>query len=153
VGSFIVLGLMLAAAGGSSAAVLANNNAVRVNAENQLQADVTPARNAINNYQANRTACKGKLNCVQNLDRSVAATLNTFVGQLRAIPMPTSESRTGAASLAAVVSHSASIFAQLGAAKNATDYIKIAGATQTDLQNSVQQFDEEYLALGGILSQ
>jgi hypothetical protein len=143
---------MLTAAGGASGAVLANNNATRANAENRLQADVAPVRNAINNYSANLQACKGKLNCVENLDRSVATTLNTFAGQVRAIPMPTTQARTGAANLASSVSHSASIFARLGAAKNATDYINIAKATQNDLQNSVQQFNEEYLLLGGILT-
>jgi hypothetical protein len=152
VGAFIVFGLMLAAAGGSSAAVLANNNATRTNAENRLQADITPVRNAINSYSTSLQACKGKLNCVENLDRSVATTLNTFAGQVRNIPMPTTQARTGAANLASSVSHSASIFARLGAAKNATDYINIAKSTQTDLQNSVQQFNEEYLLLGGILT-
>jgi hypothetical protein len=152
VGAFIVLGLMIVAAGGSSAAVLASNNATRTNAENQLQADITPVRNAINNYSTNLKACNGKLSCVGNLDRSVAATLNTFAGQVRTIPMPTTQSRTGAANLAASVAHSASIFARLGSAKNPADYINIAKATQNDLQQSVQQFNEEYLLLGGILT-
>jgi hypothetical protein len=62
--------------------------------------------------------------------------------------MPSSETSTGAGSLAGTISDTASIFARLGTAASAAQFDKIAGG----LQESANQLNEEYLALGGMLA-
>jgi hypothetical protein len=106
--------------------------------------------NAINNYSANTTACKGQLSCVAGLDRRVAATLNTFAGQLRAIAMPSGQATSANAALAASVSDTASIFARLGAATSASQYVSIANSV--GLQQSVNQINQDYTNLGNALN-
>lgn len=150
VGAFIVFGLMVLAGGGSSAAVLATTNAVKNNAENQLQADITPVRNTINAYSTNSHNCKGKLSCVQSLDRQVAAVLNTFAGKVRTIEMPTTQSGTGAKNLASDASKMAALFIKLAGATSPTEYINMANAN--NLNQAVQNFNDEYLLLGGLLA-
>ena len=59
-----------------------------MNAANQVETDAIPVTNAVNNYSAGVKACNGQLACVTKLDRQVAATFDTFAGQLRTIPMP-----------------------------------------------------------------
>ena len=64
------------------------NGVSAANAANQVEADAIPVTNAVNNYAAGVKACNGQLACVTKLDRQVAATFDTFAGQLRTIPMP-----------------------------------------------------------------
>jgi hypothetical protein len=150
VGAFIVFGLMLVAAGGSSAAVLATTNAVKNNAETQLQADITPVRNTINAYSTSSHNCKGKLSCVQGLDRQVAAALNTFAGKVRTIEMPSTQAKTGANNLASSATQTAALFIKLAGATSATQYINMANSG--NLNQAVQNFNDEYLLLGGMLA-
>jgi hypothetical protein len=105
---------------------------------------------AINNYSANATACDGKLSCITSLDRRVAAALDTFAGQLRAIPMPPGHASSADATLAASVSRTASIFARLGAATSASQYVSLADSS--DLQQSVNQVNQDYTNLGDALN-
>jgi hypothetical protein len=107
-------------------------------------------RNVINNYSTSLTACKGSLACVTKLDRDVAATMNTSAARVRAIHMPSAQTRAGAVSLASSLSHSASIFARLGAVTNPAKYGSVAGSA--GLQQSVDQVNNEYLLLGGMLA-
>jgi Domain of unknown function (DUF4389) len=148
--TFIGLGVLIGVAVVAVEAATTSNTVTTVNAETRLQADVIPVRNAINNYSTRVSACKGALSCVTKLDRGVAVTLNTFAGKLRAIQMPSGQATTGAASLASTVSHTASLFAKLGAATSPSQYIKLAGSS--GLQQSVDQLNQEYLFLGGILA-
>jgi hypothetical protein len=150
VGAFIGLGVLLAVGGGVTAAIVSSQAATTIGAENQLQTAITPVRNVINNYSTSLTACKGSLACVTKLDRDVAATMNTSAARVRAIHMPSAQTRAGAVSLASSLSHSASIFARLGAVTNPAKYGSVAGSA--GLQQSVDQVNNEYLLLGGMLA-
>jgi hypothetical protein len=150
VGGFLVLGVLSAVTFGVVEGVVLNNTAASVNAENQLQADITPVHNVINNYSTNLHACNGKLACVASLDQKVAATLNTFAAKLRTIPMPSDAARTGAAHLAASATSTANLFAKLGRQTSASQYIKIAKSA--NLEQSVEELNQEYLFLGGMLA-
>ena len=88
---FLVLGVLVSVGIGVTDAVAISNGGnavVAAIAANQVEADASPVTNAINNYSAGVKACNGQLACVAKLDRQVAATFNTFAGQLRTIPMP-----------------------------------------------------------------
>ena len=119
---FIVLGVALGAVNGAVPAALASNSVSALSAAEQVVTDIAPVRNALDNYSANVQACKGKLTCVEGLDRKVAGTLNTFAGQLRGTAMP-SQATAANAALAAAVSDTAAIFAKLGTATSPTTYI------------------------------
>jgi len=147
---FIVLGVLFA--GGTSALDMAVTSSVVTAAEasNQVQTDVTPVSNAINNYSTNADACGNNLSCVTALDRRVAATLNTFASQVRGIAMPNGQASAAASTLAASVTHVASIFSSLGAATSAGQYVNIANAS--GLQQAVNQMNQNYISLGNTLS-
>jgi hypothetical protein len=146
---FIVLGVVLGAVNGAVQAALASNSVSALAAAEQVAADVAPVRDALNNYSTNVQACKGKLACVESLDRKVSGTLNTFAGQLRGIAMP-SQATAANAALASSVSNTAAIFAKLSTATSGTQYISIANAS--GLQNSVNQINQAYDNLGTALS-
>ena len=146
---FIVLGVVLGAVNGAVQAALASNSVSALAAAEQVAADVTPVRDALNNYSTSVQACKGKLACVEGLDRKVSGTLNTFAGQLRGIAMP-SQATAANAALASSVSNTAAIFAKLSTATSGTQYISIANAS--GLQNSVNQINQAYDNLGTALS-
>jgi Domain of unknown function (DUF4389) len=150
VGGFLVLGVLSAVTFGIVEGVVLNNRTASINAENRLQADIAPVHNVINNYSTNLTACKGALACVESLDQKVAASLNTFAAKLRTIPMPSAAARTGATHLAATATSTANLFSKLGAATSPTQYIKMAKAA--NLNQSVEELNQEYLLLGGMLA-
>jgi len=147
---FIVLGVLLAIGDGVIDATAFGNSVSAANAAYQVQTDVNPVRNAIRSYTANATACHGQLSCVTSLDRQVAATFNTFAGQLRAIPMPSGQASAADAALVASASNTASIFARLGAATSADQYLKIANSS--GLRQSLDQVNQDYINLGHALN-
>jgi hypothetical protein len=147
---FIVLGVLLAVGQGAIEAVATSNAVSAAEANHQLQTDVAPVGNAINNYSANANACGDNLSCVTSLDSKVAGTLSTFAGQVRGIAMPSDQASAQAAALADSVSHVASIFARLGAATSAAQYVNIARSS--GLQQAVAQMNQDYIALGNTLS-
>ena len=146
---FIVLGVVLAAVNGAVQAALAGNSVSALSAAKQVVADIGPSRSVLDNYSANVQACNKKLNCVEGVDRKVAATLNTFATQLRGIAMP-SQATAANAALAAAVSDTAAKFAQLSTAPTATKYISEAQAS--GLQQSVDKINQAYNNLGTALS-
>ena len=146
---FIVLGVVLGAVNGAVEAALAGNSVSALAAAEQVVTDLAPARTALDNYSTNVQACKGKLNCVEALDRKVAGTLNASAGQLRGIAMPSRATAANAA-LAASVSNTAAIFAKLGTATSAGQYVSEAQAS--GLQQSVDQINQAYNNLGTALS-
>src|SRR5260370_37641116 len=85
---FIVLGVLSIAAVGVVEGVTGSNAVTAAYANSQLQSDINPVRDAINNYPARATACNSSLACVTALDRWVASMLHTFACQIQAIPMP-----------------------------------------------------------------
>jgi hypothetical protein len=123
---------------------------VAASASGQVQADSVPVSSAINDYSAGATACHGELSCITSLDRRVATTLDTFAGQLRAIPMPAGQASSADATLAASVSRTASIFARLGAVTSASQYVSLAGSE--NLQQSVDPVNQDYTNLGDALN-
>jgi hypothetical protein len=150
VGGFIVLGVLFAVGSGVLDTVALSGTAhSAVFANNQVQADALPVSNTIDSYSANVTACHGQLSCVTRLDRQVAGSLDTFASQLRGIAMPSGRAQTADAALAASVSRTAGIFARLGAATSATQYIRIANAA--GLQQSVNQLNQDYTNLSNAL--
>jgi len=145
---FLVLGVLFSVGGGAIDGVALSNGVSAANAASQVQADASPVSNAVNNYSAGVKACKGKLDCVTSLDRQVAATFNTFAGQLRSTPMP-SQAVAANAALATAVSNTASIFARLGAATSASQYI--SEANSAGVTQALSQVNQDYTNLGTAL--
>ena len=78
----------------------------------------------------------------------MAATFNTFAEQLRAAKMPSKATAANAA-LVASVSRAGAIFARLGAATSATQYISAAKASS--LPEALNQVNQAYANLGTAL--
>jgi hypothetical protein len=151
--AFIVIGVLLVGVNGGVGTALgarASSAAVAASASGQVQVDSVPVSSAINNYSANATACHGKLSCITGLDRRVAAALDTFAGQLRAIPMPPGRASSADATLATSVSRTGAIFARLGAATSASQYVNLVSSS--NLQQSVNQVNQDYTNLGDALN-
>jgi hypothetical protein len=146
---FIVLGVLFAAVNGAVQGVPASHRVSALAAAQQVAAAAGPANDTLNKYPASVQACKGKLSCVEALDTKVAGTLNTFAGQLRGIAMP-SQATAANAALAAAVSDTAAIFAKLGTATSATQYI--SEAESSGLQQAVDRINQAYEKLGTALS-
>jgi tetrahydromethanopterin S-methyltransferase subunit B len=147
---FIVLGVLFVAAEATLQITVTGNVVTAAEASHQVQTDVTPVSNAINNYSTNANACGNNLSCVTALDRRVAATLNTFASQVRGIAMPDGQASAAASTLAASVAHVATIFSSLGAATSANQYVSIANAS--GLQQAVTQMNQDYISLGNTLT-
>jgi hypothetical protein len=150
--AFIVLGVVFAAAEGFVQAAFTNNVVGTAEAVNQLQSGFTPVNDTINGIPAKVKACNGQLACVTQLDRSVAGTLNTFAAQVRGIAMPFGQASSDAARLASTTSHTAGIFAALGAVTSVSQYQSIGSADSNDLQQSLEQIYTEYNTLGTALT-
>jgi hypothetical protein len=144
----LVLGVLFSVGCGATAGAAHSNGASAANATKQVQANTTPVTDAVNNYAANVKACKGQLACVTQLDRQVAATFNTFAGQLRATEMP-SKATAAKAALVASVSRAAAVYAQLGAATSANQYI--SEARTAGLASALNQVNHAYANLGTAL--
>ncbi len=80
----------------------------------------------------------------------MAATLSTFAAQLRSIPMP-SQAVAANNALATAVSNLAGIYAKLGVATTANQYISEANAS--GLQQALNQVNQAYTNLGTALGQ
>ncbi len=151
VGGFIVLGVLLAVGVSVLDAVTLNHSVPSAaNANAQVLSDAVPATTAINNYSANVKACKGSLSCVASLDRQVAASLSTFAKQLPGIGMPSAQAQAADTAMASSVSRTAAIFARLGAATSATQYISLANAA--GLEQTVSQLNQAYTNLDKALN-
>jgi hypothetical protein len=147
---FVILGALLIA-GQSALEVVATGNAVTAaDASYQVQTDIVPVSSAINDYPADAKTCRDSLPCVTGLDRRVAATLDTFADKVRGIAMPSDRARAAALTLAASTSDVASIFASLGAAPWARQYMILASSS--GLQQAVDQMNQDYINLGNALS-
>ncbi len=145
---FLVLGVLLSVGDGAIDGAVLSSGPSAANAANQVLLDGTPVSNAVNDYATNVKACKGQLTCVTNLDRQVATKFNTFAGQLRSIPMP-SKAVAADAALATAVSDAASVYARLGAATSANQYI--SEATSAGLAQALNQVNQDYANLGTAL--
>ena len=151
--AFIVIGVLLVGVGGGVGVAVgagATSASLAASASGQVQVDSVPVSSAINSYSADATACHGNLSCVTGLDRRVAAALDTFAGRLRAIPMPAGQASSADATLAGSVSRTASIFARLGAATSASQYL--SRADSSNLQQSVNQVNHDYTNLADALN-
>ena len=147
---FLVLGVLYSITIGAVDGAVIGNRVNTVTAAAEVTADVNPVVNALNSYSGDVKACNGKLACVTAVDRKLAGTLNTFAAQLRTIQMPP-QAVAANASLAAAVSNTAGIFAKLGAATSASQYISEASAA--GIQQSVDRLNTAYTNLGTALGQ
>jgi hypothetical protein len=145
---FLVLGVLFSVGCGATAGAAHSNGVSAANATSQVQANTTPVTDAVNNYAANVKACKGQLTCVTQLDRQVAATFNTFAGQLRATKIP-SKATAAKAALVASVLRAAAVYAHLGAATSANQYI--SEARTAGLASALNQVNQDYANLGTAL--
>jgi hypothetical protein len=134
---FLVLGAVFAAAEGVLQSVFTSNTVTAAEANHQLQADVATVNNALATYRAQVKNCT-TVSCASGPNRSVAAAIDTFAGQVRAISMPTPQASADAADLAAAASHLASLYSALAAATSDTQYSNIASGIQPAL-NQVDQ--------------
>jgi hypothetical protein len=150
VAAFLVLGVLVWVAAGAVDAIAVRHAATAVSAADQISADAGPVTNAINDYSTDLKTCNSQLACVTKLDRGVAAALNTFAAKLRAIPM-SSQAAAANNTLAAAVSNTAAVFAKLGAATSASQYI--SEADSSGLQQSLDQVNQAYTNLGTALGQ
>jgi hypothetical protein len=87
---------------------------------------------------------------VEGVDRQAAAALNTFARQLPGIGMPSAQARAADAAMTSSVSRTAAIFARLGAATSATQYISLANSA--GLEQSVNQLNQAYTKLANTLN-
>ena len=145
---FLLLGVLCTVSLVAIDGVALSSGVSAANAADRVLADAGPVTNAVNNYTADVKACKGQLDCVTSLDRRVAATFNTFAGQLRSIPMPSKATAVNAA-LATAVSDTAGIYARLGAATSANQYI--SEASSAELSSALNQVNQDYTNLGTAL--
>ena len=83
------------------------------------------------------------------LDRKAAGVLSPSAAQLRGIAMP-SQAVAANAALAAAVSNTAGIFARLGAATSASQYVN--EFQSSGVQQSVDRINQAYENLGNALS-
>jgi hypothetical protein len=151
VAGFIVLGVLLSVGVSLlNTVVLGHAGNSGANANAQVLADATPATSVLNNYSTKVTACKGSLACVEGVDRQAAAALNTFARQLPGIGMPSAQARAADAAMTSSVSRTAAIFARLGAATSATQYISLANSA--GLEQSVNQLNQAYTKLANTLN-
>jgi hypothetical protein len=142
---FLVLGVLFAAANITIELFVVNTVSTAASASDQVQKDLVPVVEVIDNYSTNLNACKGKLACAQLLDRTVATTLNTFAAQIAAIKMPAGQATSAAAALRSTTLKSASIFSRLASAATPTAYINIANSSGLD--QSVTAIDTKYDSL------
>ena len=149
VAGFLVLGVLLAVGNGAFEAATVGHGVSAVAAASQVQADSVPVSTAVSSYPADVRKCQGQLACVTRLDRNVATTFGTFAGQLRAIPMP-SRAVAATSALATSATSTAAIFARLGAATAAAQYISLAG--KANLNTSLNQVNQDYENLGKALN-
>jgi hypothetical protein len=147
---FIVLGALLLVVDIVIQASVVGSRVGSAEASVRVETAVIPTTTALDSYPANAKACNGKLSCVTRLDRNVAATLNTFAGQLKTISMPSGQATSADAALVSSVTHTAGIFARLGAATSASQYDDIVNSA--GLQQSVNQFNQNFTNLGLALS-
>jgi hypothetical protein len=150
VGVFIALGVLSAAGAVTLDAVTLSGPGISAAVANaRVQADALPVSGTIDSYSTNVTACHGQLACVTRLDRQVATSLSTFARQLRGIARPSGQAQTADTALISSVSRTAGIFARLGAAASATQYISLANLA--GLQQSVNQLNQDYSNLSDAL--
>jgi hypothetical protein len=134
---FLVLGVLFAAGEGVLQAAVTNNVVTAAEANRQLQADVNTVNQALATYRAQVKNCT-TVSCASGPNRSVAAAIDTFAGQVRAISMPTPQASADAANLASAASHLASLYRDLAAATTNSQYSSIASGIQPAL-NQVDQ--------------
>jgi Domain of unknown function (DUF4389) len=140
--TFIVLGALLVAGQVLLEAAVTSNAVTSAEANHQVQADVATVNNALSHYRAQVKNCT-TISCASGPNRSVAAAIDTFAGQVRAIPMPTAQASADAQNLASAASHLASLYSGLAAATTNNQYSSIAAG----IQPALSQVDQDLTTL------
>ena len=139
---FLVLGVLFAVAEGALLPTVTSNVVTATEANNQLQAALTPLNNELSNYSTQIKNCTTQ-SCVSNQNHMAANAFNTFAAQVRAISMPDAQTTADAQNLASSAEHVAGIYSQLAAATTQGQYESIASG----LQPAVDQVQQNYTTL------
>jgi hypothetical protein len=142
-----VLGALIAAGQGVLQAAVTGKAITAAEAHHQLQADVSTVNNALAHYRAQVKNCN-TVSCASGPNRSVAAAIDTFAGQVQAISMPTPQASADAANLASAASHLASLYSGLAAATTDNQYNNIASG----IQSANTQVDQDLSNLTNVLT-
>ncbi len=131
-GWFIAIGLLLFAgliAGLGVAAGNAANTVSKQNAVSNLEAAVAPVNQAETSAATATQACNQNLTCVTRIDAHLATVYDTFASKVVAVPVPTSQESTAEVTIAADATRLAGVYARLGNAKTADQYVSIANSS------------------------
>ena len=139
---FIVLGALFAAGEGFLQAAVTSNTVTAAEANHQVQAAVATVNSALSNYRAQVKNCT-TVSCASGPNHTVAAAIDTFAAQIRAIPMPTAQASADAENLASSASHLASLYSELATATTNNQYSSIAAGVQPALS----QVDQDLTTL------
>jgi hypothetical protein len=154
VGLFLVLGavLYLGLIGGTVALVAGVGNTVsRQIALDDLGDAVGPVNTAEESASTATQGCGQNLACVTSIDAGLAGVYRTFASQVASIPMPDAADSATAATIASDASNLAGVYAKLGQATTASQYLSIVNSS--DVQGHVSALSTDFgtlrTALGG----
>jgi hypothetical protein len=139
---FLVLGVLFAVGEGALEAAVTSNVVSAAQANNQLQAALTPLNAELTTYSTQIRQCQTQ-SCVSTQNNKAADAFNSFAAQVRAIPMPSAQTSTDAENLASSASHVASLYSQLAAVTTQSQYQSIASG----LQSALDQVQQDYTTL------
>lgn len=131
-GWFIVIGVLVfvglivgfALAAGTTANTVNERHAV-----DNLEAAVAPINRAETSAASAIQACNQNLTCVTRIDAHLATVYNSFASTVVSIPVPTSGESAEEVTIAGDATKLAGVYAQLGNAKTADQYVSIANSS------------------------
>lgn len=155
-GWFIAIGLVVFAGAIAASAVAASkaaNNVSKVNAVNNLEAIVKPIDQAETSAASGIQACNQNLTCITKIDAHLATVYNTFAAKVVSVAVPTSQESAEETTIAADATKLAGVYAQLGNAKSADQYVSIANSSGvTNIAGKLgDDFDQLLTNLGATL--
>lgn len=104
--------------------------------------------NQLHNWESAQQACKD-LKCAESGDTRAAGYFSSFASTLQATPMPSGDSAAAASNLYDDATKAARELTQLSHATSAAQYQRTA--TSSGFQQTLDQFDQDYNALGTAL--
>jgi hypothetical protein len=152
---FVVLGALIWVGDIVLNATLVANNVNRSNTVNtanhaidQLNSSYTALTSNLKKWEGAVKACGTNLTCVTKADGTAATYFSTFASQLQATPMP-SGAAAAASKLHTDATQAAQDFTQLSKATSVSGYQSTF--VGTGLQQTLDQFDQDFNALGTTL--
>lgn len=139
VGYIVLIAILVSSA---SSTVTTNNAIDKIsNAHDTLA-------NQLHSWESAQQACND-LTCVESGDTKAAGYFSSFASTLQATPMPSGDSAAAASTLYNDATKAAQELTQLSHATSVAQYQSMQ--TSTGLQQTLDQFDEDYNALGTAL--